>query len=259
VKRSPFDWIEEATHLLSAAPASTLARFYIGFLPFALALLWFWLDMSHNAFAEQRLEVASCAMATLFVWMKCWQTGFAGGLLLVLNGEAEPAWNLRRVARLAMQQAAIQPTAYLLLPAAALTVVPLARVVGFYQNACLLGSGEDLPMGELFRRSKALTSHWAREVWVILLILMGFGLFVFVNAGSLLVLIPQLAKMLLGIESVFTLNSWAMINSTYFLTCTLIAYSVLDPLLKACYVLRCFYGEAQTTAADLRAELRNLA
>ena len=166
---------------------------------------------------------------------------------------------MQRVLRLAMQQTAIQPTAYVMIPAAAITGLPFARVVGFYQNVCLLGSGEDRSMLELFRRSRELTSHWAREVWVILLIHMGFAVFVFLNAGSLLFLIPQLAKMLLGIESVFTLNSWAMFNSTFFLTCTLITYSVLDPLLKACYVLRCFYGESKTTAADLRAELRNIA
>ncbi len=257
MRRTSLDWIEEATHLLRVTPASTLARYYIGAMPFSLALVWFWLDMSRNAFAGERLELASFAMAVLFVWMKCWQSSFAGGLLLLLNGQPEQRWTARRIARTAMQQAAIQPTAYAVLPASAITLLPFARAVGFYQNACLLGDGGERSMGELLHKARTLTSHWAREVWVMLAMQIGMAVFVFVNVASMLFTLPQLAKLFLGIESAFTTNAWAMLNSTFFLSCTLLTYLAVDPLLKACYVLRCFYGEAQTTAADLLAELHN--
>ena len=90
-----------------------------------------------------------------------------------------------------------------------------------------------------------------------LAIQIGFRIFVALNVGVMIIVVPQLVKMFLGIESVFTTSSGAMINSTFFLACLLITYLLVDPLLKACYVLRCFYGESLTTGADLRAELRN--
>ena len=258
MRRSSLDWIEEATHLLHQAPASSLALYYIGALPFVLAVLWYWLDMSRDAFAQQRVEGSSFLVAVLFLWMKCWQSAFAQGLLRELSGTTETDWSLRRIVRLVAQQSAIQPTALIVLPAAALLLLPFARVVGFYQNVTLLGTGEDIAYRDLFQRSQALTSYWVGEAWGVLAIQMGFKIFVALNAAVMAFTLPQLAKMLLGIESVFTASAGAMINSTFFLACILITYILVDPLLKACYVLRCFYAEALTTGADLRAELRNV-
>ena len=147
--------------------------------------------------------------------------------------------------------------AFLLLPASSLALLPFARVLGFYQNVTLLGSGEELSLRELIRRARSLTGHWTSEAWSMLAIQLGFKLFVLLNLGLLLYMLPQLAKMFLGIESVFTLSNTAMLNSTFFLACLLITYILVDPLLKACYALRCFYGESLTTGADLRAELRH--
>ncbi len=257
MRRSALDWIEEATHLLHQAPSSALALYYIGGLPFALALLWYWLDMSRDAFAQQRVESASFFLASLFIWMKCWQSAFAASLLDELSGAASAAWSWRRILRMVLQQSAIQPTAFIVLPVAVLLTLPFARAVGFYQNATVLGSGEEGSIQGLFHRAQSLTVHWAREAWGMLAIQIGFGVFVFLNVCVTVIAIPQLVKMFLGMESVFTASAMAMLNSTFFLACALITYLLVDPLLKACYVLRCFYGAALTTGADLRAELRN--
>ena len=261
MRRPALDWIEEATHLLHYAPASALALYYIGALPFTLALLWYWLDMSRNAFAHQRVESASFFLALVFLWMKCWQSAFAASLLTELSGAGGMAWGWRRVFRMVLQQSAIQPTAFIVIPMAVLLTLPFARAVGFYQNATLLGtgleSGGEGSIHGLFHRARSLTAHWAREAWSMLAIQLGFGIFVFLNVCVMVITIPQLVKMFLGIESVFSASALAMINSTFFLACALITYLLVDPLLKACYVLRCFYGEALTTGADLRAELRN--
>jgi hypothetical protein len=257
MRRSALDWIEEATHLLHQAPVSALALYYIGALPFTLALLWYWLDMSRDAFAYQRVESESFLIAALFVWMKCWQSAFAASLLAELSGAESPAWDRRKIFRMVLQQSAVQPTAFFVLPIAVLITLPLARAVGFYQNATLLGSGDEGSIGGLVRRAKSLTAHWPREAWGMLGIQFGFGCFVFLNVCVMVLFVPQLVKMFLGIESVFTTSVLAMLNTTFFLACALITYLLVDPLLKATYVLRCFYGESLTTGADLRAELRH--
>ncbi len=59
--KGPFEMIEEAVHLLRSAPASLLCAYYLGTLPFALGLLYFWADMSRGSFAERRLPVAALA------------------------------------------------------------------------------------------------------------------------------------------------------------------------------------------------------
>lgn len=258
MRRTALDWIEEATHLLHYAPASTLALYYIGTLPFAFGLLWYWLDMSRDAFAQQRVEAASFFLALVFLWMKCWQSAFAASLLHELSGVANAKWSLRRILRLLLQQSAIQPTAFVVVPASALLTLPFARVVGFYQNFTLLGVGDERGIHAVFHRARSLTANWTREAWGILAIQFGFGVFVFLNVCVTVIFIPQLVRMFLGIESVFTASVSAMLNSTFLLACTLITYLLVDPLLKACYVLRCFYGESLTTGADLRAELRNV-
>ena len=258
MRRTALDWIEEATHLLHHAPASSLALYYIGSLPFVLAVLWYWLDMSHDAFAHQRVESTSLLLAMLFLWMKCWQSAFAHSLLCEVSGAVQPHWSLRRTLRLLAQQSAIQPTALVMVPAAALLLLPFSRVVGFYQNVTLLGSGEEGTFRGLLHRAQSLAGHWAPEAWSLLAIQMGFKVFVALNVGVMILTVPQLVKMFLGIESVFTISPRAMLNSTFFLACLLITYLLVDPLLKACYVLRCFYGESLTTGADLRAELRNV-
>ena len=257
MRRTALDWIEEATHLLHYAPAASLALYYIGALPFVLGLLWYWLDMSRDAFAPRRIEAASFFLALVFIWMKCWQSAFAASLLEELSGTPGPKWGFRRILRLMLQQSAIQPSAFVVLPAALLLTLPLARTLGFYQNFTLLGAGEEKSIPDLFRRAQSLTAHWTRAAWGVLAIQFGFGIFVFLNVCMTMLLIPQLVRMFLGIETVFTASVGAMLNSTFLLACILITYLLVDPLLKACYVLRCFYGESLTTGADLLAELRN--
>src|SRR4029079_1349495 len=45
-------------------------------------------------------------------------------------------------------------------------------------------------------------------------------------------------------------------NTTFFAVIVGVTYLCLDPLLKAIYVLRCFYGESLSTGEDLKVELR---
>src|SRR5688572_16433023 len=90
--RGAIELIEEAFNLLRAAPFSSLAAYYTGALPFALAALYFWSEMSSGVFAEQRLVAGATSLCAFFVWMKCWQAVFARKLFARLMGEPEPRW-----------------------------------------------------------------------------------------------------------------------------------------------------------------------
>jgi len=93
---------------------------------------------------------------------------------------------------------------------------------------------------------------------LLMLALCPLSVAVALNLGAALILVPELTRMLLGIETQFTRSTWGMMNSTWMaMTCAL-TYLALDPLVKAVYVLRCFYGESRHSALDLRSELKGL-
>lgn len=93
---------------------------------------------------------------------------------------------------------------------------------------------------------------------LILLPLSPFGTIVAVNLGSVLFVIPMLLRMLLGVETAFTISPASMLNPTFFMIVCGLAYLCMDPLMKAAYVLRCYYGQSLNNAHDLLAELEQL-
>src|SRR5258706_3904850 len=98
--KSGIDLIEEAVHLLRAASLAALAIYYLGALPFVLALLYFWADMSGSAFANQHLAGAALGVASLFLWMKFWQALFARQLRGLLAGQSLPPVTVSRCLQL---------------------------------------------------------------------------------------------------------------------------------------------------------------
>ena len=83
-----------------------------------------------------------------------------------------------------------------------------------------------------------------------------FGVFVFLNLAIGIFLVPQMLKKFLGIESVFTISGWSMLNTTFLTTTFGMAYLCMDPLVKTVYALRCFYGASLKTGRDLKTELK---
>src|SRR5579859_2125579 len=63
VRRTALEILEEAVHLLRSAPAGALAAYLTGSVPFLLGLLYFFADMSRNAFAGEHLLSASLILA----------------------------------------------------------------------------------------------------------------------------------------------------------------------------------------------------
>jgi|GEM_PF-178921 len=93
-------------------------------------------------------------------------------------------------------------------------------------------------------------------LFLLLVVLSPLGTAVAANAGLALLLIPELLRSFLGLETAVSLGGSHLATPLFFAVTTGIAYLCLDPLMKSVYVLRCFYGEAVATGADLRSDLR---
>lgn len=258
-----FDLLEEAFHALRVAPLSVLALYYVGSVPFVVTLFYFWADMSRSSFASQDAALASLLVGGAYFWMKIWQAVFCRQMWEQLNaGDASLAWPRERVFGYLAAQVLIQSTAIPVLAGALVCLVPLAWVYAFYQNVSALGLTQDYgnePLRQL-TRDAARQSHWA---WgnnhLLLVVLMVFSLFVWMSVMMTAVYLPMLAKMLLGIDSVFTMNPVAtLMNSTFVFGTVLLVFLCVGPLTKTLYVIRCFYGQSRTTGADLLSRLAAL-
>ncbi len=84
------------------------------------------------------------------------------------------------------------------------------------------------------------------------------GVILAINFVALLALIPQLLRMLLGIETVITRVAGAAFDPSFLFAAGCLTFLSLDPLAKAVYVLRSFYTTSTRTGDDLRAELRRI-
>ena len=257
--RDSFDLIEEAVHLLRTAPVTAMAAYYIGSLPFALGLLYFWADMSHSPFAPQHLAEGSFGMTGLFLWMKFWQVIFARRLRAHLAGGPAPAWTFRRCARVFFIQAILQPAGLFLIPLALIFVIPFAWTFTFFQNLTALPDGDSAHVRKLTGRAWRQARLWPRQNYFVLAIMLAFGFYVFLNWLLVCLTLPQLAKMLLGVTSVFTESPFAALNTTFLTGMLALTWLCVDPILKAIYVLRCFYGESLQSGEDLKAELKSFA
>jgi len=251
--------LEEAVGLLRRGRTGTLGCYYIGSLPFVLVLLYFLTDMTQSAFASERIIEGAGIVAAAFIWMKCWHAVFAGRLMEQLCGEAPRRWGPGRICRVIAGQAAIQPWGLILIPLAMPAVFPLPWIYAFFQNACVYGDGRTDRPG-----SKPLSSAWhqarirPRQNIISLLILSLFGIFVLFNLSAAVTLPSELAKMFLNIDSTLTRGGFSGLNTTFVAIVLSLGYLCLDPLVKAFYTLRCFYGQSLQTGQDLRGELRSL-
>ncbi|MCC6487065.1 MAG: DUF4129 domain-containing protein [Candidatus Hydrogenedentes bacterium] len=177
------DLIEEAVHLLRTAPLSYLAAYYVGALPFMLALLYYWVDMSRGAFSQDHAARGALMLAALFVWMKACHTVFASLVRARLLNQPPPRWSPGRILRMIQTQMILQTTGLILLPAAIVTTVPYIWVHTWYQNVTILGDGEDDDLWKVTTRAAGLARLWTTQnsvlIWLLspALVMMAAALF----------------------------------------------------------------------------------
>jgi hypothetical protein len=251
------DLLEEAAQTLRRTPARLWLAYYAGAIPFALGLLYFWADMSYGARAARHCGALALGLTGLFIWMKGWQTVFVASLRERLAGTEPQPWHPRRVGRMLLAQAIIQPSKLILLPLAAVTVLLFPWILAFYESVTVAGRGDEpASLRELLRRAARQARVWPGQNLVLVLTLGLLGGFLWLNAMVALLTLPWLLKLLLGLDTVFTQGGYhSFLNTTFLATTVALAGLVLDPLVKMTYTLRGFYSEARLDGADLLAEL----
>lgn len=256
--------IEEAMHALRVCPAAALSAYYIGTLPFVIGFMFFWSDMSRNSFALDRSVGASLGLAVLYFWMKTWQAVFCRKVLEQWTPRSEMAkLSKGRALRCVVAQGFLQSIAIPGQIIGVLLFIPFAWVYAFFQNVTVFAFTQDFgdkPTRGLFNLAARQSNYLPRQNHVLIFTGILFSLFVWLNAYSVLVVIPFLLKRLLGMESIFTSNpAAALFNTTFFAVSGAIAFLCVSPLAKITYTLRCFYGLSMTTGADLLRRLDYLA
>jgi len=233
-------------------------RYYVGSMPFILGLLYFIGDMSRNAFAGQYCAIASFGLTLLFIWMKCWQAHFTSLLRAHISGQPPPALSFAQTFHLSAQQAAIHSTGFIVLPVALVLMLPYAWCYAFYQNVTAQAFTSDNNLVDACRRAWQQALLWPRQNHFMITIMSLFGAVVYANIAVATFILPYAIKRFIGIDTVFTLTGTGVINTTFVAVTMGIAYLCLDPIIKAAYMLRCYYGNALKTGADLQTQLARI-
>ena len=251
--------LEDAVHLLREVPLSTAVCHLTGSVPFALALLRYWNDITNPRTSDVTCALEALALALLLVWMNCWRAVFAGRLRCRLAGSPDAPWTRRRVWRLAAGQAFLGASKLVMLPLATLVMFPLAPMVAFYRTAAVLAGREDLDPSQVMAHARRLAAIDPRQSWGLLSILTFLWLVVVINLALALGILPQMVRMLTGYESSFSRSGAYFVENPLFAMLVLaVSWIAFDPFVQAVYCVRAFRGESMETGEDLRAGLRAL-
>ncbi len=243
--------------MLRLGPARSLFIYYTGTMPFVLGLLYFWADMSQNAFSEAYCAVAALGLAIGFVWMKCWQTVFTIHVRSQISGIPERSWSAGRVIHMGVTQTVIHSSGLFLMPVALVLGFPFAWCYAFYQNVSAQDDGEIRDTKEMCRMAWEQAKCQPLQNHMMLLIFALLSIYVFLNLGIALLLLPTLLKKFFGIETLFTMSGHSVLNTTFLSVTCGMSYLCMDPLVKTVYTLRCFYGSSLGSGDDLKAELKS--
>ena len=248
--RGAVEILEESVNLLREAPPAAIAAYLTGAIPFSLGLLFFFTEMIRSPFASERLALESAGVAALLLWKHVWQAIF----MARLHGQLSPrAAKTSITLRLAAMQCAIQPLRLIVVPLSLLLTVPFASVVAFFRNVALFAAlGEPDPIAAARRQA----SLWTRQNWGVVSVTAIAALFLFANVLLLLVTLPSLARSFLGVEGDLARLGIGFLNLTTAAVAVSITWLIIDAILSAVYVLRCFYGASVATGEDLTAALR---
>src|SRR5215469_12689485 len=172
----PVTLVEEATHLLRRASLETLLCHWIGSVPFAVALLVFWRQLTHPPLSDAACAAESLGLALLLVWMNCWRSVFTGRLYRDLSGAVDTPWTGKRGWRLIANQAFLGATKLVVLPIALLSVFPLANVVAFYRSVPVLADRQDLNPFGLVAKARRIAARGTAQCWLLQFLLVLFGM-----------------------------------------------------------------------------------
>lgn len=253
VQPGPVELLEEAVHLLRRHPFE-LAGYYAGTGAFAVALLYAWARVTWFAPEGAAVAVGALGLTLLFGVMKVAQHRFARRLYAARAGEPMPEigswrdWLGALAAEFRLQAAAVG-----LLPLAAALTVPFGWLFAYFQSVSVVAGPDS---AERRREAWALALLWPKQNHWALLVLSGLWFVTFLNVTAAFYVVPMLATKFLGLKTMFAVSGWSFFNTTMLVLLVTLTHLVVEPLIKAFYVLRVFHGRARHTGADIRLVLR---
>lgn len=254
--------VEEATALLRDCTGGTWLWYFIGTCPFICAVLHFWNDMTRSGDAHKQLPRAALIVALTYIGMKTAHAIFADRLMQQLRGDSRTApIPFRGKLRLVSSQALIHATMPVVLPLAGMALVPTAWVYAFYHSATTLAAGHFRNGGNtrgLLKVAIAQSHFRPGPNHAVMLIILVFGMLMWMNLFGGILITSQLLKSFTGTENEFTRNPMMAFDTGFIATTILLAYLLTAPLVRALYALRCFQGLSRKNGEDLLAQIRAL-
>lgn len=247
--------IEEAVHLLRSHPGE-LGVYYLGTAGFAVAFLYFWAFVTWFMPDDGALAAGAAGLVVLYAFLLAAQHRFALRLRARLEGETPPRWTARRWRTEMAAQLRLHAASLIVLPLAAVFTVTFGWAFAYFQSAVVTPAQD--PADTAARRVAAwefarlwpAQNHWALAIFA------GLWAMTFFNVAVAFYAVPTLVSRWLGLETIFALQGWSYLNSTFLALVAVLTQLLVGPLMRAFYVLRVFRGAAQTTGADLRLALR---
>lgn len=261
VEKTGLILIDEALSLIRNTMDTGFHHYLMGTLPFLLGGVFFCMTMLRSSFAARNAVAFSLGMSLLYVWMKTFHSIYCQHLLSSLQGVASPPLSVGRFLSTARKQFLLQASGLYLLPVALLIAVPFGWVYAFYQHSTVYLGQANASSSSLIRQSIDRAKQWPKQNHMLLFFLSLFGSVIYLGVLVLLLYLPFLLKRLTGIQTVFTRASplqaiMFILDPTFHTVALSMTYLLVDPVVKAGYVLRTFYGESIRTGEDLKTELR---
>lgn len=244
--------MEEALLLLRTAPAAAWLPYSAGTAPFILALIFFWADMSRGARAWERCAAEALALTVLYAWMRAGHARFCSHLRAVRGGIKSESAGVRGMLRAA--GTAVHPGAwgFLALLPALLAAIPFGWVYAWHQTLCCTAESSAPPGSETApARAWRLAKLWPLQNHALLSLLAVASFVVFLNLYIAVAVLPSFLKSFFGLHAAFAEYPLWFLNTSVAMAVTALSYAIMDPLIKACYVLRAYYGESLCNGRDI--------
>jgi hypothetical protein len=257
-KPSALQLLEDAVHLLRAAPFGTLAWHWVGSLPMAIGGVYFWNEITHPNAAGPRLVADALLLAALLAWLNLCRAVYASRLRDQLAGAQVEAAGARALWRMSAAQAFLGATKLLALPLALMSGILLGPVVAFYRNAAVLAAREP-DTGPLMAKARRYAHHQAAQNWRALGLMVCLYPLALFNIVLTLAILPQLARLITGYETAYSrLGSRLLEDGLFWTLAFALTWLLLDPFAQAVYCVRCFQAESAETGEDVKAVMRRL-
>ncbi|MBI1321088.1 MAG: DUF4129 domain-containing protein [Candidatus Hydrogenedens sp.] len=162
---------EEVYALLRGEAGWNLVWYYIGALPFVLAMMLFAVDIARHPYADLHIAPGALGLALLYCWMRGWQSLFSERMLAAVSGEPAAPLSVRRFVRMAVRQAFVHALGMLMLPISLFFLIPFGFVYASLQQFTVLENGTAPSLRPALREARQLSFYAAGQnhllIWLL--------------------------------------------------------------------------------------------